>query len=76
VTKAPTRTPSPSLKRGPRRDAFAYLAAAIRAAWGVIHVAPTRQVVTSMEPSTNDSRLVITQEWIVEALAMWGSPRS
>jgi hypothetical protein len=25
-----------------------------------------------MEPSTNDSRLVITQEWIVEALAMWG----
>ena len=25
-----------------------------------------------MEPSTNDGRLVITQEWIVEALAMWG----
>jgi hypothetical protein len=54
------------------RDALAYLAAGILAAWGVIHVAPTRQVVTSMEPSTNDSRLVIIQEWIVEALAMWG----
>jgi hypothetical protein len=51
------------------RDALAYLAAAILAAWGVIHVAPTRQVVRSMEPSSNDSRLVITQEWIVEALA-------
>ena len=54
------------------RDALAYLAAVILAAWGVIHVAPTRQVVTSMEPSTHDTRLVITQEWIVEALAMWG----
>jgi hypothetical protein len=31
------------------RDALAYLAAVILAAWGVIHVAPTRQVVTSME---------------------------
>jgi hypothetical protein len=56
----------------PMRDALAYLAAGILAAWGVIHVVPTRQVVTSMEPSTSDSRLVITQEWIVEALAMWG----
>jgi hypothetical protein len=54
------------------RDALAYLAAVILAAWGVIHVAPTRQVVTSMEPTTNDTRLVITQEWIVEAVAMWG----
>jgi hypothetical protein len=54
------------------RDLLAYLAAAILAAWAVIHVVPTRQVVRSIEPSTNDSRLVITQEWIVEALAMWG----
>ena len=38
----------------------------------MIHVAPTRQVVTSVQPSTNNSRLVITQQWIVEALAMWG----
>jgi hypothetical protein len=54
------------------RDALAYLAAAILAIWGVIHVAPTRQVVSSMEPSTNDNRLVITQEWAVETVAMWG----
>jgi hypothetical protein len=54
------------------RDALAYLAAAILASWGVIHVAPTREVVGSMEPSTNDSRLVMTQEWIVEGIANWG----
>jgi hypothetical protein len=54
------------------RDALAYVAPAVLAAWGVIHVAPTRQVVSSMEPSTHDTRLVIAQEWIVEALAVWG----
>jgi hypothetical protein len=54
------------------RDVLAYLAGAILVVWGVVHVVPTRQVVRSMEPSTNDSRLVITQEWIGESLAMWG----
>jgi hypothetical protein len=54
------------------REALAYLAGVILAGWGLVHVIPIRQVIRSLQPATNDSRLVITQEWVVEALAMWG----
>lgn len=54
------------------RDTLAYLAAGILASWGLMHVIPTPQVVGSLQPATHDSRLVITQEWVVETLAMWG----
>ena len=59
-TKAPTSSASSSISLDAMHDALAYLAAFTLVAWGLIHVAPTRQVITSMEPSTNDSRLVIS----------------
>jgi hypothetical protein len=55
-------------------DVFAYLAAVLIAAWGVSHVIPTRQVVAGFEPTTTDNHRVILQEWVIEAVAMWGLP--
>jgi hypothetical protein len=50
---------------------LAYLAASLVGMWGVAHALPTRQVVRSFGAISADNRLVMTQEWIVEALAMW-----
>lgn len=49
---------------------LAYLSAAIVAIWGVFHVVPTAAVVRGFGPISRDNRLIITQEWVVEALAM------
>lgn len=51
-------------------EALAYLAAAIVLAWGIAHAIPTRNVVAGCDTSA-DNRLVITQEWLAEALTMW-----
>ena len=51
--------------------ALAYFAAALIALWGIAHAAPTRQVVSGFGAISRDNRLVITQEWVVEALGMW-----
>src|SRR5271166_3366286 len=51
---------------------LAYIAAAVVAAWGVLHAVPTQRVVAGFEPMTSDNRRVITQEWLAEALTMWG----
>jgi hypothetical protein len=51
---------------------LAYVSAAMIAAWGVAHAAPTRQVLAGFEPVTPDNRRVITQEWLAEAFTMWG----
>jgi hypothetical protein len=51
---------------------LAYVSAALVAAWGVAHAAPTRQVIGGFEPVTSDNRRVITQEWLAEAFTMWG----
>lgn len=51
---------------------LAYLAAAVIAVWGVSHAMPTRQVVAGFEPTAVDNHRVILQEWIIEAVAMWG----
>lgn len=53
-------------------EALAYIAAATVALWGVAHVIPTRKVVAGFAPLTTDNRRVLTQEWLAEALAMWG----
>ena len=52
-------------------DVPAYIAAGVVALWGVAHVLPTARVVHGYDDTTRDNRLVITQEWIAEALAMW-----
>jgi hypothetical protein len=54
------------------RDTIAYVAAALIAAWGIAHAAPTRQVIDGFQPTSRDNTRVITQEWLAEALTMWG----
>jgi len=39
--------------------------------WGIAHVLPTARVVRGFDDTTHDNRLVITQEWIAEAMTMW-----
>jgi hypothetical protein len=51
---------------------LAYVAAALVGAWGVAHAIPTRQVVAGFAPITDDNRRVLVQEWLAEAVAMWG----
>jgi len=52
-------------------EVLAYVAAGVVALWGVAHVLPTRRVVDGFSDTSRDNRLVITQEWIAEAMAMW-----
>lgn len=51
---------------------LAYVAAAVVATWGLVHVIPTRRVVASFGAISRDSRWIITQEWLAEGFAMWG----
>lgn len=51
---------------------LAYLAAAITGLWGVAHAVPTRQVLAGFAPITPDNRRVLLQEWLAEAITMWG----
>jgi hypothetical protein len=51
---------------------LAYLSAAIITAWGIAHAIPTRQVLAGFSPITRDNRRVIQQEWLAEAVTMWG----
>ena len=53
-------------------EVLAYIAAAMTGLWGMAHAIPTRQVVAGFGPISKDNRLVVTQEWLVEAFAMWG----
>jgi hypothetical protein len=49
----------------------AIVTAAVVALWGVAHIIPTRSVVSGFGSISVDNRRVITQEWLVEAFAMW-----
>lgn len=51
---------------------LAYTAAVAVAIWGVAHAVPTRQVISGFAPITTDNRRVILQEWLAEAVTMWG----
>jgi len=51
---------------------LAYLSAALLAAWGTAHAIPTRQVLAGFNPITPDNRRIIQQEWLAEAITMWG----
>lgn len=53
--------------------ALAYAAAALVAIWGTAHVVPTRQVLAGFARVSADNRRVILQEWLAEALLMWGT---
>jgi hypothetical protein len=47
-----------------------YLGAAILFIWGVAHILPTRNVVASFGPLSEDNRINITMEWVAEGLAL------
>ena len=51
---------------------LAYIAASLGIAWGIVHVIPTRRVLAALEPTNADNRWMFLQEWLVEAVAMWG----
>ena len=51
---------------------LAFVAAALVALWGVAHAIPTRQVIEGFEPIEADNRRILTQEWLAEAVTMWG----
>ena len=53
-------------------EILAFVAAAITGLWGIAHVIPTAQVVAAFAPITPDNRRVILQEWVAEAITMWG----
>jgi hypothetical protein len=38
----------------------------------VAHAVPTRQVLAGFDPITLDNRRVLLQEWLAEAVTMWG----
>jgi len=50
---------------------LAYIGAGTVGLWGVAHVLPTGRVVHGFSDTSRDNRLVITQEWIAEAVTMW-----
>ena len=51
--------------------ALAYVGAAVSRS-GVAHAIPTGRVVAGFEPTTRDNHRVIVQEWLAEAVTMWG----
>jgi hypothetical protein len=50
-------------------DVLAYAAAAILAAWGLAHIAPTRSVADGFGPISTDSRRILVMEWVAEGFA-------
>lgn len=51
---------------------LAYSAAALTGLRGVAHAIPTRHVVAGFAPITEDNRRVLVQEWLSEAVNVWG----
>jgi hypothetical protein len=53
-------------------EALAYLAAATIGLWCISHAIATRKVVAGFEPTTADNHWLVLQEWVAEAVTMWG----
>jgi hypothetical protein len=73
VTSGPSRPERSPLILVNMSTLLAYAAAAMVAIWGVAHAIPTRKVITAFGPISADNRRVIQQEWLAEALTMWGT---
>lgn len=52
------------------RNILLYTGSAAIAFWGVMHVVKTRPVVTGFEPLSDDNRLILTMEWILEGVTL------
>lgn len=53
------------------RAFLAYATAVLLSLWGISHVLPTRRVTAGFGPISKDNRLVLVQEWLLEAVTMW-----
>jgi hypothetical protein len=72
VTKGPREWTRGTVTIGIVAVALAYVAASLVALWGVAHVIPTGQVLAGFAPVTADNRRIIVQEWLAEAVTLWG----
>jgi hypothetical protein len=67
VTYGPDRRPRIAAIIADMAAILAYVAG-----WGVAHAVPTRQVLAGFEPISAGNRRIILQEWLAEAVTMWG----
>jgi hypothetical protein len=47
-----------------------YLGGALTIVWGTAHLYPTSKVVQAFGPITADNRLILTMEWVAEAILL------
>jgi hypothetical protein len=52
------------------RESFLYLGGALTILWGAAHLYPTRKVVEGFGRITRENRLILTMEWIAEAILL------
>ena len=51
-------------------DILLYLGSAMIAVWGAMHIVKTRGIVAGFGPFSEDNRLVLTMEWILEGVTL------
>lgn len=52
------------------RESLLYLGGALTILWGIAHLYPTKKVVHSFGRITRDNQLILTMEWIAEAILL------
>ena len=52
------------------RDILLYAGSIVVAGWGIAHFFPTRSVIRSFGPISDDSRKILAMEWIMEGLTL------
>ena len=52
------------------RESLLYLGGALIIVWGTAHLFPTKKVVADFGRITRDNQLVLTMEWIAEAILL------
>jgi hypothetical protein len=51
-------------------DALLYIGGALTIVWGTAHLYPTKKIVSGFGPIAHDNRLVLTMEWLAEAVLL------
>lgn len=54
----------------PMRELFLYAGGGLTVLWGTAHLFPTKKVVLGFGSISRDNRLVLTMEWITEAILL------
>lgn len=52
------------------RESFLYAGGALTILWGAAHLYPTKKVADNFGRITRDNRLILTMEWIAEAILL------